>query len=148
MRKGRAAGQDNVGRASAVKLRTAARFRDALEAHLAKGALAAEGIDAVVFDEHVVGVNWLYSDAIGGVKLAVTPGNVAPATLILRRHHEESSVAAETVRRLRLHQVAGIAVLLVMAATLIPALVLAIPFFVRGRWRGRRTAGSSRTYSQ
>ncbi len=52
-------------------LTTIAQYREAPEAYLAKGALAAEGIEAVITDEQVVGINWLYSDAIGGVKLAV-----------------------------------------------------------------------------
>jgi len=41
------------------------------EAHLAASILRGSGIDAYVRDEHTIGMYWLYSTAIGGVKLEV-----------------------------------------------------------------------------
>jgi DNA-directed RNA polymerase subunit RPC12/RpoP len=47
------------------------RYSTIGEAGIARSALAAAGIDAAAVDEQMVGINWLYSDAIGGVKLLV-----------------------------------------------------------------------------
>ncbi len=41
------------------------------EAHLAKGYLDSEGIESMIFDEVTVQMNFLYSNAIGGVKVLV-----------------------------------------------------------------------------
>lgn len=52
---------------------TVATFSHPVEAHLAKTKLESEGIACVVIDEYLVRVNWLLSNAIGGVKVMV-PG--------------------------------------------------------------------------
>ncbi len=41
------------------------------EAHLARAKLEAEGIPAFVADEHTINMQWLYSQALGGVKVQV-----------------------------------------------------------------------------
>src|SRR5690606_29952703 len=41
------------------------------EAQLARSKLDAFDIPAFVLDEHTINMQWLYSDALGGVKLAV-----------------------------------------------------------------------------
>jgi hypothetical protein len=46
-------------------------YRDLIDAELDKTMLDAEGIPATILDENLVAVQWLYSNAIGGVKLAV-----------------------------------------------------------------------------
>ena len=53
------------------------------EAHLAYSALDAAGIEAVVHDAHIVTANWLYSNAVGGVKLLVHPDDAVAAREIL-----------------------------------------------------------------
>ncbi len=50
---------------------TIAAFREPAHAHIARGFLDSEGIQAEVADEYVVGIHWLYSNAVGGVKLNV-----------------------------------------------------------------------------
>lgn len=50
-------------------MRTVASFQDPHAAHIARGKLESEGIDAHVQDDHVVGMNWLYSTAVGGAKV-------------------------------------------------------------------------------
>lgn len=52
-------------------LTTIASFREAYAAHIARARLEAEGIPAFVTDEHLVGVQPLYADALGGVKVRV-----------------------------------------------------------------------------
>jgi hypothetical protein len=54
-----------------MSLVTVARFVDPPTAHLARGLLEANGIQAFVFNEHYVGMDWLHSQAIGGVELRV-----------------------------------------------------------------------------
>lgn len=50
---------------------TVATFSFPHEAHIAKLKLDAKGIPAFVADEHTINMQWLYSSAIGGVKLQV-----------------------------------------------------------------------------
>jgi len=52
-------------------METVASFREPYKARLAKGKLEAEGIQAIVLDEHLVQMDWVLSRAIGGVKLQV-----------------------------------------------------------------------------
>lgn len=63
---------------------TVASFTDAIAAHIARGRLAAEGIDAIVADEHVVWADWLYSNAVGGVKLRVAASEAPRARAVLQ----------------------------------------------------------------
>lgn len=53
------------------------------EAQMAKARLEANGIKAAISDEHVVSMHWLYSDAIGGVKVYVHPKDEELAKAIL-----------------------------------------------------------------
>ena len=41
-----------------------------LDAHIAKASLESEGIPAYIADEHTINMQWLYSDALGNVRLA------------------------------------------------------------------------------
>ncbi len=66
-----------------MELVTVTSYRDAYEAHLARGILEAAGIEAFVADEHLVGVDWLYSQALGGVKLRVAAESAAEARELL-----------------------------------------------------------------
>lgn len=57
-----------------------ATFGTIAGAELARSALVAAGIEAEIADEEMVGINWLYSNALGGVKLVV-PGEDAERAL-------------------------------------------------------------------
>lgn len=59
---------------------TVATYNTPIEAHIFAGRLEAEGIPCILEDEHIVAANWLYSNAVGGVKLRV------------RRQHAESAL--------------------------------------------------------
>lgn len=50
---------------------TVAQFRDLHQAWLAQGALQAAGIKAFLADDNLVRMDWLWSNAIGGVRLCV-----------------------------------------------------------------------------
>jgi hypothetical protein len=60
-----------------------ARFDTMPEAHIAMGRLEAEGIEAWLADEHLVQTDWLYSIAVGGIKLQVSPEHAQRALEIL-----------------------------------------------------------------
>lgn len=59
------------GKEMAGGLVTIAQYRDLPEAGLAKSKLQAAGIPCFLDNEYTVGVNWLYSNALGGLKLNV-----------------------------------------------------------------------------
>lgn len=50
---------------------TVAHYHDPIEAHIARGLLASQGIDAHLGDEHLMMANWEWRLAVGGVKLRV-----------------------------------------------------------------------------
>ncbi len=50
---------------------TIATYDDMPSAHIAMGRLHAEGIDCWLADENLVQTDWLYSIAVGGIKLQV-----------------------------------------------------------------------------
>lgn len=64
-------------------LTTVATFPDQPRAELARGRLASEGIDAALKDHHLVGVHWLLSVAVRGVKLQVSDADSARASAVL-----------------------------------------------------------------
>ncbi len=70
-------------------------YRDPIDAELAKAQLEAAEIPAVILDQHLVGIQWLYSHAIGGVKLAVDPRDLESARQVLSedRRSDLSSIA-------------------------------------------------------
>ena len=46
-------------------------FDNMVDAHIALGRLQAEGVPCGLADEHLVQTDWLYSIAVGGIKLQV-----------------------------------------------------------------------------
>jgi len=74
---------------------TVASFREPYKAHLARGKLEAEGIHAVVLDEHLVRLDWVLSQAIGGVKVQVAIEQLEDARKILEGDHSYELAAIE-----------------------------------------------------
>ena len=68
------------------KLVTIRQFRDVPEAHLAKGVLDSAHIESFLFDANIVGMNWLWSNAVGGVKLRVREEDAAEAAALLNQN--------------------------------------------------------------
>jgi len=62
-----------------------ARFDTQPEAWLARGKLEAEGLETWLEDEHLVQADWLYSIAVGGIKLLVEQASAERALTILQR---------------------------------------------------------------
>ena len=65
------------------RLVTAGIYETSPEAHLARAHLEAEGIDAVVVDEHIADYNLFYGRTMGGIRLLVREEDAADATSIL-----------------------------------------------------------------
>jgi hypothetical protein len=53
------------------------------EAHLAQSALEAAGIRSTLADDHIVATNWLWSNAVGGVKVLVSSRDLTAAQAVL-----------------------------------------------------------------
>ncbi len=64
---------------------TVATFDFLPDAEIARGRLQAEGIDCALADEHLVQTDWLYSIAVGGIKVQVAPEDAERALAVLAR---------------------------------------------------------------
>lgn len=74
---------------------TIASFSFPYEAQIARGKLESEGVPAVVADEHTINMQWLYSDAMGGVKVQVPVPFVDQARQVLGADYSEALVAEQ-----------------------------------------------------
>ena len=72
------------------------KFRDLPEAWLARGALAAAGIETHLLDENMVRLDWFYSNAIGGIRLCVHEPDVARSFSILNEPPESFAFEDES----------------------------------------------------
>lgn len=68
---------------------TISRYSMPYEAHIAKARLDSEGIPAFVADEHTINMQWLYSNALGGVRLQVPEAYVEAARKVLEEDREQ-----------------------------------------------------------
>jgi hypothetical protein len=59
------------------------RYSTACEANLVKAELEAFDVDAVLADDNTVNTNWLWSNAIGGVKVRVPESEIDEALRIM-----------------------------------------------------------------
>jgi len=110
------------------------RFRDPWTAALARAHLEAAGIETVLLDEHIVAQNWLYSNAVGGVRLCVDQGSADAARELLAGVDE-----ASTHRR----GIAGRAALLGLAFLAPLTLILGVVALATER-RSRSRQGATR----
>ena len=67
----------------ADELITVATYDKLTDAHIALGRLVAEGIEAQLFDEQMVQMDWLYAIALGGIKLRVARSDESAALKVL-----------------------------------------------------------------
>ena len=75
-----------------MSLVTIASYDDVASAYVARGKLEASGIPCALGNEYLVGVQWLYSNAVGGVELRVNEED-APAALELLAERWEDDPA-------------------------------------------------------
>ncbi len=79
----------HIEKAEVDSLVNIASYRDLPDAYLVKGKLESEGISVFLRNEHTIGVQWLYSNALGGVKLDVPESQVEQAHNILKEDYTE-----------------------------------------------------------
>ena len=70
-------------------------FWNLLEAELAKGLLDSAGVEAFLFDDNMVRLDWFNANALGGVKLRVDASNVEAANRILNESISDAAAAEE-----------------------------------------------------
>lgn len=78
-------------------MKTIATFSKPEEAHLFRTRLEAAGISAFVQDEHVVQLNWLLSNAIGGVRVQIAEDDLESASEFLAADSPQPCPDAEDV---------------------------------------------------
>ena len=84
---------DEVESPSIVTLR---QFLTVQEAVMAKSVLDSAGIESFLADENVISMNWLWSNALGGVKLQVRKTDVAVASELLEQTLSEAAASADS----------------------------------------------------
>ncbi len=72
-----------------MRLKTIARFRDVPAAQLAQSRLEADGIQASLLGVNHVSINWLASQAIGGIRLQVPAEEAERARELLQQDRSE-----------------------------------------------------------
>ena len=73
------------------RLTTVATFDLAPKAELARNVLAAAGIPAVIADAEIVAMDWLISNAVGGIKLQVREEDAERAAEMLAGEFGEAA---------------------------------------------------------
>ena len=58
-------------------------FDNSIDAHILKAKFESEGIPCYLFDEHIISVNPLYSQLVGGIKLKINEEDVIYAKNVL-----------------------------------------------------------------
>ncbi len=66
-------------------MKVVATYSKPEEAHLAASFLEGSGITTYVADDQIVSLNWLYSNAVGGVKVQVSEDDWEEARELLER---------------------------------------------------------------
>lgn len=69
------------------KLVTLRQYDNSVQAHIDRVRLESEGIQCFIQDEHMVTMNWLYSNLVGGIKLQVTESDFDRAVEILEENY-------------------------------------------------------------
>jgi hypothetical protein len=71
-------------------------FRDLPDALLAKSILDSAAIECFLYDENTIRMDWLWSNALGGIKLSVKEEDVAAASELLDQKPQEKFEAEGT----------------------------------------------------
>lgn len=87
---------------------TIARYDLPYEAQIAHARLQAEGIQTFIADEYTIGMQWLYANALGGVKLQVRARDAAWAAEILANDYSADVEEQEGIDDLKCPQCQGV----------------------------------------
>lgn len=75
---------------------TIARFSTPEEAHLFRLRLASGGVEAFILDEYMIQMDWLISNAIGGVRVQIAEEDLELSKQILQNLPDEPDAAITT----------------------------------------------------
>jgi len=81
----------DTGNVIDTKLVMIRRFRDVPEAVAAQNVLESEGVACFLADQNSIWMNWMWSNALGGVKLWVREEDVREATELLDQDFSEAA---------------------------------------------------------
>jgi len=103
-------------------MKTIARFQTPEDAHLFRAFLESRGIEGFLLDEYVVQLFWHYSNAIGGVRLAVNDDDADEAAAFFREYTDSLRSGPYPVAPVRAWPV-----------VIVFSLLLGVPFLLFGR---------------
>ena len=103
-------------------MNTIARFYKSEDAHLFRSFLESKGISAHVFDEHTPQLHWLYTIAIGGIRVMVDPADAEKAAELYADYDQNIAKADVTSGEIRFWPV-----------VILVSLFVSIPLFIFGR---------------
>jgi len=82
------------------------RFDNSIDAHLFRISLEAEGIDCFLFDEEIVSINPLYSNAVGGIKVKVREEDLERTLHVLKSTENDTrQIFSKIILRKRLYHI-------------------------------------------
>lgn len=67
---------------------TVGTFGEVYQAHMFRTFLAENNIESFIADEHIVTANWLYTNAIGGLRVSVRHVDAPTARQLLNEHQQ------------------------------------------------------------
>jgi DNA-directed RNA polymerase subunit RPC12/RpoP len=81
------------------------RFDSPVEANIVKGLLDANEIFCFLQDEHSIGLNILYSNALGGIKLMIRKEDEEQALLLLQSNTAANGLQCPQCKSIHLHYI-------------------------------------------
>ncbi|MGJ8635090.1 MAG: hypothetical protein ACSHX7_14335 [Luteolibacter sp.] len=103
-------------------METVATFSKGEDAYLFRSFLESEGIAAHVFDEYVAQNYWLYTNAVGGIRVAVDVEDAAEAERLYRSYEETVFAEPQVVGEVK-----------AWPAVLLATFIVGVPFLFIGR---------------
>ncbi len=103
-------------------MKTVARFHKVEEAYLFRSYLESEDIAAFVFDEYVPQVQWLWTQAIGGIRVLVGDEDAERAVELYRGYESRVNAAPSVVGDVKIWPLA-----------LLATAIIGLPFMLFGR---------------
>lgn len=103
-------------------MKTIARFYKGEDAYLFRSFLESEEISAHVFDEHTPQNHWLYTHAIGGIRVVVSEEDAEEATELFRAYEESIRSGPPVVGDVKAWPI-----------VLLVSVIVGLPLFLLGR---------------
>jgi hypothetical protein len=113
-------------------METIVRFHKGEDAYLFRSFLESEGISAHVFDEYTPQAYWLYTHAIGGIRVVVNTEDAKEAAQLFRAYEENVNAEPAVVGDVK-----------VWPVVLLVSYFVGVPFFLFGRKTPKGSAGGA-----